>query len=163
MFRPVIFIFIASDQQSWVLHSATMVTLLPAMTTQKSLTNAFVAMAVEKAQASLQAQWCFIAMMRDRNWLNQVYHKRFGAFTIVKDCGLVAHCSKGLIIALHSLHDQLSLWQETHYRYHLAWCTQANCPCSEGLIVVPSPVAILPLKTKKSSGDIKCFYRYIIL
>jgi hypothetical protein len=33
-----------------------MVTLLPAMTTQKSLTNAFVAMAVEKAQASLQAQ-----------------------------------------------------------------------------------------------------------
>jgi hypothetical protein len=47
------------NEQHCLLCSATMSTLLSAMTTQKSLTNAFVAMAVADRPASLQALWRF--------------------------------------------------------------------------------------------------------
>ena len=46
-------------QQSWLSWGATMLMLLPTMRTQKSLTGAFVAMAVAERPALLQALWHF--------------------------------------------------------------------------------------------------------
>jgi hypothetical protein len=42
------------DKQPWLPRGATLSTLLLTMTTEKSMTNAFVAMAVAEAQASSQ-------------------------------------------------------------------------------------------------------------
>jgi hypothetical protein len=47
------------DKQPWLLHGATLLTLLLMMTTEKSMTNAFIVMAVAEAQASLQVIWRF--------------------------------------------------------------------------------------------------------
>jgi hypothetical protein len=83
--------------------------LLPAMTTQRSLTDAFLAMVVAERPVSLQALWRFIAMVRGCNWRNQFYPERFGAFTILKGCGPVTHFGEGLVFALHGVHGQLPL------------------------------------------------------
>ncbi len=133
------------NQQCWLLRNATMLMLLPAMTTQRSLANAFVAMAVAERTVSLQALWRFIAMVRGYNWHNQFHCERFGAFMIVKGCGPAAHCGKGLVVALHGvlglkglrderliivLHDvrgQLPLWQGAHH------CTQPSCHPWQGV------------------------------
>jgi hypothetical protein len=103
-------------------------TLLPGMTMQRSLTNAFVAMVVAKRPVSLQVLWRFIKMMRGYNWGNWFYCERFGAFAIVKGCGPVTHCNKGqgplwqeAIIAFHNIRGQLPLWQGAHC------CTQSSC------------------------------------
>jgi hypothetical protein len=49
------FCYCFCNKQPWLLHGATLLTPLLTMTTEKSMTNAFVAMAVAEAQASLQA------------------------------------------------------------------------------------------------------------
>ncbi len=81
-------------------------------------------MAVTKRPASLQALWLFIAIIRDCNWHNWFYRGCFGASAIIKGCGSVDLCGKGLIIALHNKHGPIAL-------------------CGKGLIIIPSPVAIL--------------------
>ncbi len=70
---------------------------------KKSLTNAFIVMAVADRPASSQALWRFIAMVRDHDWRDQFNRECFGAFTIVKGCGPVNYCCEGLIIALHGV------------------------------------------------------------
>jgi hypothetical protein len=70
-------------------------------------TNGFVVMAVAEKPISVQVLRRFIAIMRDCDWCNQFYCGLFGAFTIIKGCGPVALCGKGLVVALHGIGDQL--------------------------------------------------------
>jgi hypothetical protein len=78
-------------------------TLPPAMTTQRSLTNAFVAMVVGETQVSLQALWRFIAMVKGCDWGNQFYRECFGTFTIVKGCGPVTNEVEGIALVCVTL------------------------------------------------------------
>ncbi len=80
-------------------------------------------------------------MIRDCDWRDKFYRGCFGAFTIVKGLGPVTHCGKGLILALYGVRGPISLWLGAHC--YLAGCTWPISPCGEGLIVIPSPVAIL--------------------
>ncbi len=107
----------------------------------KVLNNAFVAMAVKEAQASLQALWHFIGMIRDCDWHNQFYPGRFGAFTIVMGHVLVDLCGKGLIVAMHDVCKPTAFVA----RGSSSPCTTytTNYPCGKGLIAVPSTVVIL--------------------
>jgi hypothetical protein len=75
-----------------LLHGETLLALLPAMMTQMSLTNAFVAMAVAVGPVSSQVLWCSMEMMRGCDKCNQFYGVRFGAFRIVKGHGPDALC-----------------------------------------------------------------------
>ncbi len=76
------------------------------------------------------------------------------AFTIIEGCHPVARCGKGHVVALHGVCSPNAAY------CCLAWHTRslalvtrgllsscmmyaANCPCGKGLIVAPSPVAIL--------------------
>ncbi len=102
------------NEEHCLLQGATLLALLTTMMTQKSLTDAFVAVAVKEAQASLQVLWCFITMIRDCNWLNQVYCKHFGTFMIVKCWGPVAQYGEGLVVPLHGIHGHIPLWQGVH-------------------------------------------------
>ncbi len=85
----------------------------------KSLTDAFVAMAVAEAQASLQVLCCFIVMMRDCDQHNQFYCRHFGTIAIIEGCGPVVLCGKGLVVAL---------WQEAN-------CCLAQCMHPIALVV----------------------------
>ncbi len=63
-------------------------------------------------------------MVKDRNWCNQFYRGRFGAFTIVKGCGPVTYYGKGLVAALHSIRSPNAAAQpcksdENNYRTRL--------------------------------------------
>jgi hypothetical protein len=62
------FCYCFCDKQPWFLHGATLSTLLFMMMTEKSMTGAFVAMAVAEAQASLQVLWHFI--VRGHDWID---------------------------------------------------------------------------------------------
>jgi hypothetical protein len=42
-------------------------------------------------------------MVKDRDWCNQSYRGRFGAFTIVEGHGPVTYCGEELIIASHGV------------------------------------------------------------
>jgi hypothetical protein len=44
-------------------------------------------------------------MVKGRNWCDQSYRGRFGAFTIVKGGGPVTYCGEGLVVALHGVRD----------------------------------------------------------
>ncbi len=100
------------NQQHRLSCGTTMSTLLPAMTTQRSLTDTFVVMAVAERTVSLQVLWCFIAIVRGCNWRNWFYPERIGTFTIVKEGGPVAHCGKGLVVALHGVRGSKALCGE---------------------------------------------------
>jgi hypothetical protein len=80
-----------------------MSTLLSVMTTQKSLTSTFVAMAVAERPFSLQVLWRFIAMTRDCIWHDQFYCKCFGIFAIIEEHGPVTLCGEGLVVSLHDV------------------------------------------------------------
>ncbi len=115
--------------------------------TQKSLANAFVAMAVADRAASLHALWHFIAMVRDCNYCNWFDCEHFGAFMIIKGCGPVTYCGEGIVVALHSIMalmrlivawhvvcSHLPLWQEAcccfPWQMRPPRCT--CCTCSQG-------------------------------
>ncbi len=139
--------FLLSLLQSTTLIVAwhNMSTLLHTMTTQSSLTNTFVVMAVAKGTVSTQALWRLIAMVRGHDSCNQFNCEHFGAFTIVEGCGPVTHCGKGLVLSLygvrvpkvlcgkrlivilHDVHDQSLLWQGA------CCCTQPSCHPWQGV------------------------------
>ncbi len=48
-------------------------------------------------------------MMRDRNWCDQFYRRRFRAFVIVEGCGQVALYGKELVVPLHGIHGPIPL------------------------------------------------------
>ncbi len=102
------------NQQCWLSLGETLMVLLPAMMTQMSLTEAFVAMAVAVWPVSLQVLWRSMAMMRGCDQCNQFYGRRFVPFSIVEGCGPVALCGKRLILALHGIRGLISLWLGAH-------------------------------------------------
>ncbi len=75
--------YLFCNKQPWLPCGTTLLMLLLTMTTEKAMIDAFIAMVAAEAQASLQAVWCFIAMMRDRDWHDQFYRRHSGAFTIM--------------------------------------------------------------------------------
>jgi hypothetical protein len=44
-------------------------------------------------------------MVKGRDWCDQSYRWRFGAFTIVEGRGPVTYCGEGLVVALHGVLD----------------------------------------------------------
>ncbi len=128
--------------------------LLTATQHKKSFTNAFVAMAVADRPASSQALWHFIAIVRDCNWHDWYNCECFGAFTIIEGHGPVTYCGEGLGVALHNVRSLNAAYCcLAQHTWSLALVARglssscmmytANCPCGKGLIVIPSPVAIL--------------------
>jgi hypothetical protein len=79
-------------------------------------------------------------MMKDCDWLNQVYCKCFANFTIVEGHGPVAHCGKGLVVALHGICANCPSGKRLIIALH---DVRNQCLCGKGLIVIPSPVTIL--------------------
>ncbi len=89
--------------------------------------------------ADAKALYCNDEGLQLPQWISL---QRFGAFTIVKGCGPVALCGKGLVVALHSIRSPVFCGKGLN----VVALHHARCPfalCGKGLIVVPSPVAIL--------------------
>ncbi len=103
----------------------------------KSLTNAFVAMAVTERPSSLQVLWHLFVMMKDHDWRNQFYCGRFGIF---HNCwkSLPSHSMwQGVVIALHSICSP-------NAAYHcLAQCTWSIALVARGSLLFPAQLPSL--------------------
>ncbi len=106
----------------------------------------FFAIAVAVRPVLLQVLWCSMAMTSGCDWHDQFYGGHIGTFTIIKGCGPVTLCGKGLIVALHDVCGQSPLWQEAHccLLWHtqpmLLWwgahcCTQPSCHPWQGFVI----------------------------
>ncbi len=124
-------------------------------------------------------------MMKDCNWCNQFYRGRFGSFTIIKGCGPVTHCGKGLIVALYGirspkalcgerliviLHDvcgQLPLWQGAHcctQPSHHHWQQFAVPLFSKGLIVaLLNKCGQLGILTVRALGIVHAIFSVLVV